>query len=114
MKALKEQRAIESVWCGTLFNCIVLALNRVVEMIPSAHGLRFLFQGKMLYCWMVLSVAYMLSLPFVNRTNPFNTAVSAYIPSPVITDDHQQLLGLVLLLDSMRQTVSNIQLLGEE
>ncbi|KAK6041029.1 hypothetical protein COOONC_21465 [Cooperia oncophora] len=69
---------------------MVLALNRVVEMIPSAYRLRFLFQGKTLYFWMVLSVMYMLALPFLNRTHPFNTADSAYTPLPMITDNFEQ------------------------
>ncbi|PIO69025.1 hypothetical protein TELCIR_09170 [Teladorsagia circumcincta] len=33
------------VWSGASFNCAVLALNRVVEMIPSAKFLRFLFKA---------------------------------------------------------------------
>ncbi|EPB69867.1 hypothetical protein ANCCEY_11041 [Ancylostoma ceylanicum] len=38
---------IAGAWFGSTFNCIVLALNRVVEMIPAAQGLRFLFRGKL-------------------------------------------------------------------
>ncbi|EYC06365.1 hypothetical protein Y032_0076g1023 [Ancylostoma ceylanicum] len=36
-------------WCGATFNCVVLALNRAVEMIPAARPLRFLFRGPLLY-----------------------------------------------------------------
>ncbi|KAK6050680.1 hypothetical protein COOONC_11815 [Cooperia oncophora] len=66
---------------------MVLALNRAVEMIPSFQCMRFLFRGKLLYIWMLLSAAYMLVLPFVNRTHPYNTVASAYLYSPMITDD---------------------------
>uniref|UniRef100_A0A7I5EBW2 G protein-coupled receptor n=1 Tax=Haemonchus contortus TaxID=6289 RepID=A0A7I5EBW2_HAECO len=72
------------------FNCLVLALNRIVEMIPFANGLRFLFEGKTLLLWMALSVAYMVVLPFINRSHPYNTVAAAYIPSPVITDDEEK------------------------
>uniref|UniRef100_A0A7I4Z1W0 AA_permease domain-containing protein n=1 Tax=Haemonchus contortus TaxID=6289 RepID=A0A7I4Z1W0_HAECO len=67
------------VWSGASFNCIVLALNRIVEMIPFADGFRFLFEGRALLLWMTLSVAYMIVLPFVNRSHPYNTVVAAYI-----------------------------------
>lgn len=36
------------VWCGASFNCVVLALNRVVEMIPALQKFRFLFKGAWL------------------------------------------------------------------
>uniref|UniRef100_A0A7I4YPF6 Serpentine Receptor, class T n=1 Tax=Haemonchus contortus TaxID=6289 RepID=A0A7I4YPF6_HAECO len=75
------------VWAGASLNCMVLALNRVIEMIPSAKALRFLFKGKLLYLWMVVITAYMVFSPFINRPHPFNTAVSAFISSPMITDD---------------------------
>ncbi|XGW25524.1 hypothetical protein V3C99_006720 [Haemonchus contortus] len=75
------------VWAGASLNCMVLALNRVIEMIPSASALRFLFKGKLLYLWMVLIVAYMVVSPFLNRSHPFSTVASAYISSPMITDD---------------------------
>ncbi|KAK6059650.1 hypothetical protein COOONC_02718 [Cooperia oncophora] len=44
-------------------------------------------ERKLLYIWMLLSAAYMLVLPFVNRTHPYNTVASAYLYSPMITDD---------------------------
>ncbi|XGW25519.1 hypothetical protein V3C99_006717, partial [Haemonchus contortus] len=67
------------VWSGASFNCIVLALNRIVEMIPFAEGFRFLFEGRALLLWMTLSVAYMIVLPFVNRSHPYNAVAAAYI-----------------------------------
>ncbi|PIO60494.1 hypothetical protein TELCIR_18008 [Teladorsagia circumcincta] len=75
------------VWSGASFNCAVLALNRVVEMIPSAKLLRFLFKGHSVRIWMALSVAYMVVLPFITRTHPFSSVISTYMPSPMITDD---------------------------
>ncbi|EYC39765.1 hypothetical protein Y032_0641g1025 [Ancylostoma ceylanicum] len=76
-----------SVWCGASFNCIVLAFNRIVEMIPSVRRLRFLFRGKLLYTWMAISVFYMVIRPFVTRPIPYNTVISAFIGSPMISDD---------------------------
>nr|CDJ90455.1 7TM GPCR chemoreceptor domain containing protein [Haemonchus contortus] len=78
------------VWFGASFNCMVLALNRVVEMIPSANGLRFLFEGKLLFLWMVLSLVLMAILPFISRTHPYNSMIGTYIMSPVITDNATQ------------------------
>ncbi|VDO41046.1 unnamed protein product [Haemonchus placei] len=78
------------VWLGSSFNCMVLALNRVVEMTPSASGLGFLFRGKLLSLWMVLSVVFMAILPFVSRTHPFNSVIGTFIISPVITDNATQ------------------------
>ncbi|EYC29511.1 hypothetical protein Y032_0006g3011 [Ancylostoma ceylanicum] len=76
-----------SAWFGSTFNCIALALNRVVEMIPSAHGLRFLFRGKSVYVWMVVCVAIMIGRAFVTRPVLYNSAVAAYLAAPVISDD---------------------------
>nr|CDJ94486.1 7TM GPCR chemoreceptor domain containing protein [Haemonchus contortus] len=44
------------VWAGASLNCMVLALNRVIEMIPSAKALRFLFKGQvaLLFQWLYL------------------------------------------------------------
>ncbi|VDO20865.1 unnamed protein product [Haemonchus placei] len=86
------------VWSGASFNCAVLALNRVVEMIPSFRSLRFLFRGKSLYIWMVLSVAYMMVLPFITRSHPFNSVISTYVSSPMITDDAAKLFIQALLI----------------
>ncbi|XGW25532.1 hypothetical protein V3C99_006722, partial [Haemonchus contortus] len=77
-------------WVGGSFNCMVLALNRVVEMTPSASRLGFLFRGKLLLSWMVLSMAFMATLPFISRTHPFNSVIGTYIISPVITDNATQ------------------------
>ncbi|XGW25404.1 hypothetical protein V3C99_006660 [Haemonchus contortus] len=77
-------------WVGSSFNCMVLALNRIVEMTPSASGLGFLFKGKFLLSWMVLSVVIMAILPFISRTHPFNSEIGTYIISPVITDNATQ------------------------
>uniref|UniRef100_A0A7I4YRY0 G_PROTEIN_RECEP_F1_2 domain-containing protein n=1 Tax=Haemonchus contortus TaxID=6289 RepID=A0A7I4YRY0_HAECO len=74
-------------WFGASFNCMVLALNRVVEMTPSAKGLSFLFKGKLLVSWMVATVVFMTILPFISRTHPFNSVIGTYIMSPVITDN---------------------------
>ncbi|XGW25401.1 hypothetical protein V3C99_006659 [Haemonchus contortus] len=79
-----------SMWVGGSFNCMVLALNRVVEMTPSASRLGFLFRGKLLLSWMVLSVAFMATLPFISRPHPFNSVIGTYIISPVITDNATQ------------------------
>ncbi|CAJ0602578.1 unnamed protein product [Cylicocyclus nassatus] len=75
-----------SFWLGSSFNCMVLAINRFVEMIPSVAFLRFLFRGKILYIWIVFSVAYMLMAWFALRPIPFNSAVSAFIATPMIRD----------------------------
>ncbi|VDO41045.1 unnamed protein product [Haemonchus placei] len=77
-------------WVGGSFNCMVLALNRVVEMTPSASMLGFLFRGKLLLSWIVLSEVYMATLPFISRIHPFNSVIGTYIISPVITDNANQ------------------------
>ncbi|WKY06994.1 hypothetical protein Q1695_006853 [Nippostrongylus brasiliensis] len=74
-------------WCGTTFNCAVLAVNRVVEIIPAAKSLKFLFRGNFIYIWIVLSLAYMVARPFFTRPMPFNSTVSAYVLTPMISDD---------------------------
>ncbi|KAK6031767.1 hypothetical protein OSTOST_02067, partial [Ostertagia ostertagi] len=89
---LEEWSQQSRTWCGASFNCAVLALNRVVEMIPPASFLRFLFEGKALGIWMRLSVLYMVALPFITRTHPYNSLISTYIPSPMITDDEINVL----------------------
>ncbi|WKY06995.1 hypothetical protein Q1695_006853 [Nippostrongylus brasiliensis] len=76
-----------SMWCGTTFNCAVLAVNRVVEIIPAAKSLKFLFRGNFIYIWIVLSLAYMVARPFFTRPMPFNSTVSAYVLTPMISDD---------------------------
>ncbi|XGW25528.1 hypothetical protein V3C99_006722 [Haemonchus contortus] len=78
------------VWFGALFNCMVLALNRIVEMTPSARSLGFLFRGKFLLSWMVLSILLMTILPFISRTHPYSSQISTYIISPEITDNPTQ------------------------
>ncbi|KAK5965441.1 hypothetical protein GCK32_001452 [Trichostrongylus colubriformis] len=77
-------------WVGASFNCIILALNRVVEMIPSANGFCFLFRGKWLFFWMLLSIAYMTTLPFFTRPYPFNSVIATFTMLPVISDDFAQ------------------------
>ncbi|VDO82828.1 unnamed protein product [Heligmosomoides polygyrus] len=76
-----------SLWIGAIVNCVVLAFNRTVEMIPSMGGLRFLFRGKTLYMWMALCVCIMVVRPFVTRPLLYNSVVSAFIGAPVISDD---------------------------
>ncbi|KAK6027334.1 hypothetical protein OSTOST_06634, partial [Ostertagia ostertagi] len=46
-----------------------------------------IFHGKAIRIWMALSVLYMVVLPFITRTHPFNSKISTYMPSPMITDD---------------------------
>ncbi|CAJ0603700.1 unnamed protein product [Cylicocyclus nassatus] len=77
---------VYSLWFGASFNCIVLAFNRLVEMVPSLRGLRFLYQGKFLYMWMFLSIFYMIIVWFILRPIPFNTSVSAFLGTPMIGD----------------------------
>ncbi|CAJ0605827.1 unnamed protein product [Cylicocyclus nassatus] len=74
-------------WCGATFSCIVLALNRIVEMTDLAHPFRFLFQGKILYMWMFMSLLLIFGSAFLLRPIPFNSAVSAYISDPLIVDE---------------------------
>ncbi|KAK5981097.1 hypothetical protein GCK32_017650 [Trichostrongylus colubriformis] len=78
------------VWIGASFNCIILALNRVVEMIPWANGFCFLFRGKLLFFWMLLSIAYMTTLPFITRPHPYNSVIATYTILPMISDDIAQ------------------------
>nr|CDJ89553.1 7TM GPCR chemoreceptor domain containing protein [Haemonchus contortus] len=98
------------VWFGALFNCMVLALNRIVEMTPSARSLGFLFRenmrigdekfilGKFLLSWMVLSILLMTILPFISRTHPYSSQISTYIISPEITDNPTQLFTQALFI----------------
>ncbi|EYB84966.1 hypothetical protein Y032_0306g1979 [Ancylostoma ceylanicum] len=76
-----------SFWIGASFNCVVLAFNRVVEMMPLTHGLRFLFRGNFVFLWMFLSIFYMVTRMFVSRPTVFNSAVASYIFAPLISDD---------------------------
>ncbi|CAJ0603731.1 unnamed protein product [Cylicocyclus nassatus] len=75
-----------SLWLGSSFNCVVLALNRYVEMMPMANNFQFLFHGRTVYMWIVLSLAYTLVAWFVFRPAPFNSTVSAFIGLPMIKD----------------------------
>ncbi|PIO68717.1 hypothetical protein TELCIR_09486 [Teladorsagia circumcincta] len=75
------------IWAGASFNCMVLAFNRVVDMVPAANKLRFLFQGKLLYSWMFLSLIFMATLPFISRAHLYNSVIATFILSPAITDD---------------------------
>ncbi|VDK46152.1 unnamed protein product [Cylicostephanus goldi] len=77
---------VYSLWMGASFNCMVLAFDRFVEMVPAANVLKFLFRGKLLYIWMLLSFLYMLIVWFVLRPITFNTVVSAFIGTPLIVD----------------------------
>ncbi|VDL69999.1 unnamed protein product [Nippostrongylus brasiliensis] len=78
---------LERSWTGASFNCMVLAINRTVEMLPVLYRFRFLFRGRLLYMWMLFSVLLMLVQPFTKRPVPFNTAMSAFMASPMISDD---------------------------
>ncbi|CAJ0603698.1 unnamed protein product [Cylicocyclus nassatus] len=77
---------VYSLWMGASFNCMILAFDRFVEMVPAANVLKFLFRGKLLYMWMTLSLLYMLVVWFVLRPIPFNTVVSAFIGTPLIAN----------------------------
>ncbi|KAK5965443.1 hypothetical protein GCK32_001454 [Trichostrongylus colubriformis] len=101
-----------AVWCGATFNCVVLALNRVAEMIPSARFLRFLFRGNFLRLWMVLCVAYIAIQPFIHRTHPFNTTISAYINSPMIVDDVQKAADFTIMLVPIQNVTIVVVLLS--
>ncbi|EYC22919.1 hypothetical protein Y032_0016g3018 [Ancylostoma ceylanicum] len=35
-----------SVWNGASFDCVILALNRAVEMLPITRRIRFIFKGN--------------------------------------------------------------------
>ncbi|ETN70900.1 hypothetical protein NECAME_04751 [Necator americanus] len=35
-----------SLWNGSSLNCVILAINRAIEMLPLLQGFRFLFRGK--------------------------------------------------------------------
>ncbi|KAK6018147.1 hypothetical protein OSTOST_16280 [Ostertagia ostertagi] len=72
---------------GSTFICVVLGFNRFVEMIPSMKRLLFLFRGKMVYMWMVLSIVIMLIRPFFCRPPLYNSSMGTYTPVPFITDD---------------------------
>lgn len=88
--------------------CVALALNRLVEMVPSMNRLRFLFEGilpyyslglrwdqtfiflilgRNVYMWMALCVTIMLVRPFVSHPILYNTKISSFLTAPVITDD---------------------------
>ncbi|EYB86407.1 hypothetical protein Y032_0279g1191 [Ancylostoma ceylanicum] len=83
----KEHLPRLGVWIGATLNCVALALNRIAEMVPSASGLKFLFQGNRLYIWMGICVAIMIIRMFVTRPFIYNSAVAAYLAAPLITDD---------------------------
>ncbi|EYC05694.1 hypothetical protein Y032_0080g1317 [Ancylostoma ceylanicum] len=76
-----------SFWDGASFNCVILAVNRAVEMLPYARRFNFLFRGKSIYGWMFLSIFYMVARSFLSRPNPFNSSVSSYFFPPFISDD---------------------------
>ncbi|EYC23196.1 hypothetical protein Y032_0016g3167 [Ancylostoma ceylanicum] len=76
-----------SAWCGATFNCVVLALNRTIEMNPAMQRLRFLFKGKAPFFWMFFCVLYMIVRPFISGPIPYNTVVSSYLGAPMISDD---------------------------
>ncbi|KIH68499.1 hypothetical protein ANCDUO_01162 [Ancylostoma duodenale] len=76
-------------WSGATFNCVVLGINRVMEMIPAMQPFRILFNGKLLFVWMFLSVLYMVGRSFVTRSAPFNTALAAFVGPPFISDDSE-------------------------
>ncbi|KIH66992.1 hypothetical protein ANCDUO_02676 [Ancylostoma duodenale] len=85
-------------WFGSTFNCIALALNRVVEMIPAAHRFSVPRQDKSVYVWMVVCVVVMIGRPFFTRPFLYNSAVAAYLAAPVISDDTSWLFLQALVI----------------
>ncbi|CAJ0603696.1 unnamed protein product [Cylicocyclus nassatus] len=97
-----------SLWFGASFNCMVLAFNRLVEMVPAARSLGFFFEGKVLYMWTSLSIFYMIIVWFVLRPIPFNTVISAFIGPPMIGDpewEHQHYTSAYLLFYNLIVTL---------
>ncbi|KAK5983883.1 hypothetical protein GCK32_000840 [Trichostrongylus colubriformis] len=78
-----------SAWLGSSFGAVVLAFNRLVEMIPSMSAMRFLFTGKFINIWMVICVALMVGRMFITRPTIYNSAVGAFTATPFISDDTQ-------------------------
>lgn len=101
--------------------CVALAINRIVEMIPSMNKYRFLFKGsvakiflhrlyyrvcssnlgKNVYIWMAASVVVFIVRPFVTRPMLYNSHAAALLFAPVIIDD----------LDWVYQIISSITLI---
>ncbi|VDK56771.1 unnamed protein product [Cylicostephanus goldi] len=101
---------ILGLWFGASFNCMVLAFNRLVEMVPAARFLGFLYEGKVLYMWTFLSIFYMIIVWFVLRPIPFNTVISAFVGPPMIGDPEwvSHLQKLVKVLEYMHYSIKTL------
>ncbi|KAK6758941.1 hypothetical protein RB195_016270 [Necator americanus] len=87
-----------SLWNGSSLNCVILAINRAIEMLPLLQGFRFLFRGYFVNGWMLLCLFYMLVRPFITRPCPFNSKISSYFFPPLISDDIAWLFLQVLCI----------------